>query len=62
MQTSAKIAFYLSKVYDIDIYRMKVEFVWDDEGKIYLFDVQDILAREFNYKVAPKLYPEKFKN
>jgi len=61
MQTCAKICFYLSKVYDIDIYRMRAEFVRDDDGKIYLFDVQEILAREFNMKMAPILYPERFK-
>lgn len=61
MQTCSKICFYLSKVYDIDMYWMRAEFVRDDDGKIYLFDVQEILAWEFNPKMAPILYPERFK-
>ena len=41
-----KICYYVQKVYCFDILRMKCEFLRDDNGKIWLFFVKDIWARE----------------
>ena len=55
LDQSTRIAFYISKVYDTDIYRMKIEFMRDDDGKIYLHEASEIVAKNFNSEYVSKL-------
>jgi hypothetical protein len=41
-----KICFYISKLYHIEILKMKVEFLVDDDGAVWLHHVTDIWTRD----------------
>ena len=53
-----KIAYYISKIYDTDIYRMEAEFLKDDDGRIYLHYAKDIIAKNYNEDAIKMINPE----
>ena len=48
LKTCHKIGYYLQKIHDQHLLRMKVEFYQDENGKIWLFSATEIWLRTFN--------------